>query len=409
MSLLETTLRSVRDQFAGLVGRGQIDLSVVQEPILDPQEMANGFWSLSDDHAEFLGGRRHHSLGTFIYRQPIAVPQLSEYLAGDRLRIAEPPFDLAGRLVLLTRERKTTAVEAGALRDLCLAWRYPEGRAEAPIHDLISLARNAGTAIAVLGDKSLPAVSPDTLRVAEPVFRWFCLLLDLAWANLPGSPFPETHRIPQVPYGLMPCPLRPRKPQAPITPDESTDESTEEAEQEAAVERLRQYRRKRLRPLLDLERKSRVTRPAVLRPRWYSTLLDVVRASGHALDILLFADSQEKDVQTKKGTRKKRSTEKGDARAKIIAALTLHHKYEAGSCLNQDPISVRELARKAEVAVSSVSEFLQKQFESHSKYKHVCRDVQKLIASLKLLNGEYPPHWIWSQSSLRTDRGTRDE
>src|SRR5262249_53576244 len=46
----------------------------------------------------------------------------------------------------------------------------------------------------------------------------------------------------------------------------------------------------------------------------------------------------------------KRSTEWGAARAKIIAALTKHHQYADGGCLNLEPIGNNELARKAGVS-----------------------------------------------------------
>src|SRR5262249_14849373 len=47
--------------------------------------------------------------------------------------------------------------------------------------------------------------------------------------------------------------------------------------------------------------------------------------------------------------RAKRSTEPGEAREKLIAALTKHHKYAEASCLNQEPIGNNQLARLADV------------------------------------------------------------
>src|SRR5262249_18636328 len=43
----------------------------------------------------------------------------------------------------------------------------------------------------------------------------------------------------------------------------------------------------------------------------------------------------------------KRSTDKGEARDKIVAALTKHHKYNNGSVENREPIGCNELARQA--------------------------------------------------------------
>jgi hypothetical protein len=87
---------------------------------------------------------------------------------------------------------------------------------------------------------------------------------------------------------------------------------------------------------------------------------------------------------------KKASTERGEARSKIIAALTEHHRYADGSSLNQQPIGVNELSANHSVSKSSVSRFFKKEFGSHSKYRNVyCTDTRRLVAGLKKLNGEY--------------------
>src|SRR5262249_32651563 len=44
-------------------------------------------------------------------------------------------------------------------------------------------------------------------------------------------------------------------------------------------------------------------------------------------------------------TASKRSTERGEGRAKLIAALTKHHQYANGGCLNLDHIGNNELAK----------------------------------------------------------------
>jgi hypothetical protein len=87
----------------------------------------------------------------------------------------------------------------------------------------------------------------------------------------------------------------------------------------------------------------------------------------------------------------KRSTTRGEARAKIIAALTKHHQYADGGCLSSDPIGVSALARMADVRKSSVSEFFQKAFDGHAAYKVLCRDVGRLVDSIKSLRGEFSP------------------
>ena len=53
----------------------------------------------------------------------------------------------------------------------------------------------------------------------------------------------------------------------------------------------------------------------------------------------------------------KRSTERNEGRAKLISALTAHHKYKNGSCLNLVFIGNNELARLAAVQKSTASEF----------------------------------------------------
>jgi hypothetical protein len=106
-------------------------------------------------------------------------------------------------------------------------------------------------------------------------------------------------------------------------------------------------------------------------------------------------------------TKPKRSTEPGEGRKKLIAALTKHHKYADGSCLNVEPIGNNELARKAVVAQSTASAFFKREFEGHTKYKALCRDPVSLAAALKLLNGEYSPHDLYGGSPA--DERNRDD
>jgi hypothetical protein len=92
----------------------------------------------------------------------------------------------------------------------------------------------------------------------------------------------------------------------------------------------------------------------------------------------------------------KRSTNQGEARAKIISALTLHHKYADGGCLNAEPIGVNELAEKAEVSSSTVSEFFTKQLGGHATYRNFyCGEMPRLVMVLKMLNGEYSPDLLF--------------
>ena len=101
----------------------------------------------------------------------------------------------------------------------------------------------------------------------------------------------------------------------------------------------------------------------------------------------------------------KRSTERGEGRAKLIAALTKHHQYADGGCLNVEPIGNNELARLAEVAKRTASAFFDKEFRGHAKYKVLCGDAGRLAAALKLLNGEYAPHLLYgSNPPEKSDR-----
>ena len=103
----------------------------------------------------------------------------------------------------------------------------------------------------------------------------------------------------------------------------------------------------------------------------------------------------------------KRSTVRGEARIKLIAALTKHHKYADDCCLNLEPVGNNELARQVGVDQATASAFFKSQFSSHVKYRAMCSDAAKLTASLKLLNGEFAPHLLYG--ARPPDEGDRDE
>ena len=103
----------------------------------------------------------------------------------------------------------------------------------------------------------------------------------------------------------------------------------------------------------------------------------------------------------------KRSTEKGEGRVKLIAALTKHHKYADGSCLNLEPIGNNELARLAGVSESTASAFFKKEFKGHIKYRVACGDTTRLVTALKLLNQEFSPHLLFGKKPPNED--DRDE
>jgi hypothetical protein len=112
-----------------------------------------------------------------------------------------------------------------------------------------------------------------------------------------------------------------------------------------------------------------------------------------------------------KGRRREKDGQMGPTRVKIIAALTKHHQYANGSCLNTEPIGVNKLARLANVAPSSVTAFFKKEFgrekepggdektDGHRRYQILCcRNAADLVAALKLLNGEYSPRLLFRRA-----------
>lgn len=106
--------------------------------------------------------------------------------------------------------------------------------------------------------------------------------------------------------------------------------------------------------------------------------------------------------------RAKRSTSKGEAREKLIAALTSHHRYADGGCLNTEPIGSNQLARLAGVSPSTASDFFKAEFKGLQNYRRGCADATSLIASLKLLNNDYSPHLLLGAAPV-SERRHREE
>jgi hypothetical protein len=105
--------------------------------------------------------------------------------------------------------------------------------------------------------------------------------------------------------------------------------------------------------------------------------------------------------------RPKRSTKRGDGRTKLIAALTKHHQYADGSCLNLEPVGNNELAKAAGVSASTASAFFNDKFHGHTKYMALCLDLSRLVAALKLLNDEFAPYELYGRRP--PDEGGRDD
>jgi len=99
----------------------------------------------------------------------------------------------------------------------------------------------------------------------------------------------------------------------------------------------------------------------------------------------------------------KRSTQRGEAKDKLISALTKHHEYTDGSCLNLAPVGNNELARLAEVSISTASKFFNKQFGGHAEYRAICGNITNLVGALKLLNQEYSPQLLYGAKPPNED------
>ena len=106
------------------------------------------------------------------------------------------------------------------------------------------------------------------------------------------------------------------------------------------------------------------------------------------------------DDYARASKRPKRSTERGEGRSKLIAALTKHHQYADGGCLNLEPIGNNELAKVVGVSASTASAFFNSAFEGHTRYRTVCRDAGRLADSLKALNGEFAPHDLYATRAV---------
>jgi hypothetical protein len=93
----------------------------------------------------------------------------------------------------------------------------------------------------------------------------------------------------------------------------------------------------------------------------------------------------------------------------LIAALTKHHEYSNGSCLNLEPIGNNDLARLAGVAESTASDFFKEEFRGHAQYRNTCPNVTGLVMALKILNGEYSPHILYGTKPPREDECDDEE
>lgn len=89
----------------------------------------------------------------------------------------------------------------------------------------------------------------------------------------------------------------------------------------------------------------------------------------------------------------KRSTKQiiKPSEVQIIGALTTHHKYFDGSCLNQEPIGNNVMASGLKINQGTTSAFFKKKFDGHAAYKRLCGDITKLVTAIRLLNNDITP------------------
>src|SRR5262249_26775357 len=111
-------------------------------------------------------------------------------------------------------------------------------------------------------------------------------------------------------------------------------------------------------------------------------LLNAPSGSEARAPVIDCSDPQKARPDPGRPKRPKRSTQRGEGRDKLIAALTAHHQYESGSCLNLEPTANNELARQADVAPSTASAFFKKEFDGYRKYRAICRNAGRLADSL---------------------------
>jgi hypothetical protein len=94
----------------------------------------------------------------------------------------------------------------------------------------------------------------------------------------------------------------------------------------------------------------------------------------------------------------KRSTEQGEAAAKLIAALSQHHGYGSDS-LRYDAINNNDLAKKADVGKATTSAFFKTEFGSHRNYRAMCANNRPALANhLRRLNGEHMSHFSYGRT-----------
>jgi hypothetical protein len=135
--------------------------------------------------------------------------------------------------------------------------------------------------------------------------------------------------------------------------------------------------------------------------------------AGKVLQNLRFLESACRptpaEMNAEKPKRAKKSTSRGDARTKLIAEFTRHHRYAEGGIRNSEPVQAWRLATDAKVAESSASDFFKKVFGGYTKYCAACRDGQTLVRRLRQLNGDYSDDALYDGRRPPHEGGRDDE
>ena len=176
LGLFRKTLRRLQRHFDDLAARGCIELTLVEQPILDLEEprrepsLPKGIWGCD--------------WGEVVYRAPsIAVKNKAYFDLTACTGFAHPPFDAEGML-LVDNEGQLVGIDCGVVRTLSLTWE-----ASPDLESSFSaLAEAAGVVLKDLPVQVLKRFPADTLKTSHPALLWGFAIFDLAQARVPGSP-----------------------------------------------------------------------------------------------------------------------------------------------------------------------------------------------------------------------------
>jgi hypothetical protein len=110
---------------------------------------------------------------------------------------------------------------------------------------------------------------------------------------------------------------------------------------------------------------------------------------------------------TAEPVRKTTGTARGEATARLIAALSKHHGYADRSVLNTEPIGIRELARLAKCDAKTAGNFIRRKFRDRHGYARTCRHTPSLAGSLAMMNSELAPRDVFGRAPM--SEGGREE